>query len=111
MTEVPKCKKCGHPPCPGCETWCDIIADHIFCPSCNESTALYNHDRDKDGDVQECGSCEISFKLDFDEHVDFELCCDSECEYDMPMEDVLAWCAEARDGPVMRIVGSALRSD
>jgi hypothetical protein len=105
LGNAPKCIKCGHEPCPACETWCDLFVKNIYCPKCVKDPKATNHgimrqlqDGDKDGDLIEC-KCGHQWKLDTridDGDVDIDPCCDGECEWDQPMAQVIKWCEKAR---------------
>lgn len=103
--DAPKCIKCGHEPCPACETWCDLFVKNIYCPKCVKNQDAINHgivrqlhDEDQDGDEIRC-QCGQQWKLDTrvdDGDVDIDLCCDGKCEWDQPEEQVIKWCSRAR---------------
>lgn len=99
MTD-PKCIKCGHEPCPACETWCDIVLYNFFCPKC-ESVIGEIGDR-KDGDEVSCTSCGNKWNLRLacegheEDDVDIDLCCDGDCDWDQSEKDVQEWCERQR---------------
>ncbi len=90
---APKCRRCGHEPCPGCETWCDMMVHTIWCPHCEATVSDYTSD--KAGTGQFCQSCNSSFMVN-SKQVDVDPCCDGECDFDVTMEIVHAWCAQER---------------
>lgn len=93
----PKCKKCGHGPCPGCVDWCDVMVWNIYCPKCDE--VLHEiKESEADGDAMECQHCKHDFRLRLpgcnhdDDDIGVDPCCDHECEWDQPMWYVEDWC-------------------
>lgn len=112
VLKEPKCKNCGHPPCPCCGTWCDTLLRECTCPKCAGAFSLddlgedaesltededdsigYDSGLPMEGDSLACPLCKHRFNLIWDEHVEVELCCnDGPCEYDMPAEKVQEWC-------------------
>jgi hypothetical protein len=93
---APKCIRCGHEPCPGCETWCDITLLNIYCPKC-ESVIGEVEDR-KDGDEVSCTKCGDKWNLHLagkghkEDDVDVDLCCDGKCDWNQSEKDVQRWC-------------------
>ncbi len=90
---APKCRRCGHGPCPGCETWCDMMLHTIWCPHCEATVSDYTPEKART--AQFCQSCNSSFMAN-SKQVDVDPCCDGECDFDVPMEIVQAWCAQER---------------
>lgn len=103
---APRCLKCGHVPCPACVTWCDTILTFVTCPACAEHVREYDYDdpaRPQEGQQMTCPHCGKQWALrlppgdetkgSWTQHdLDTDTCCDMECEWDRPMEEVVAWC-------------------
>lgn len=95
---APKCMKCGHEPCPACEVWCDIIVSNIYCPKCEKVVRSLSKE-DKEGQMVKC-ACGHEWGLKIEDDVEnCDLCCDGECEWDQPEEQVIRWCARYRGWP------------
>lgn len=92
----PKCKRCGHRPCPGCVDWCDTMMWNIYCPECEE--VVSEQKDEKDGDEIQCPHCQHKWPLQLVEKgramddIGVDPCCDGECDWDLPMAEVEAWC-------------------
>jgi hypothetical protein len=95
MTD-PKCKKCGHKPCPGCQDWCDVMLHNIYCPSCDEVVCEQGGLRDGIG--MTCTHCSHQWELALvakgrkRDDVGVDACCDMKCEWDRPDAEVQQWC-------------------
>lgn len=80
---APKCVDCGHEPCPHCMDWCDTVTDSAVCLECESVQFL----RPFVGPMpQVCPQCGSALEYDMD------LCCDGECRWDQPGDQVAAWC-------------------
>lgn len=90
---APHCKRCGHEPCPACETWCDMLVRTIWCPHCEAEVSEYTPE--KAGAPQLCQPCQSSFMVNGNQ-VDVDLCCDGKCEFDVSMKTVYDRCAQER---------------
>jgi hypothetical protein len=78
--------------------WCDITVWNIYCPACDEVVEKKT-ERHKRGDEMTCPHCGHDWRLrlwseDSDEDdTEIDLCCDGQCTWDRPQEEVEAWCA------------------
>lgn len=97
---APKCKRCGHKPCPACMDWCDRLLRNIYCPECDEVVGEQG-DRE-DGCHMKCSKCGEAWQLALPKEgrkhddVDIELCCDGECDWDQDEQAVEEWCLRER---------------
>lgn len=93
---APKCKKCGHRPCPGCVDWCDTMMWNIYCPECDEIVCELKGQ--KSGEKMICPHCAHPWSLRVPggegsgDDIGVDPCCDHECDWDLPMAEVEAWC-------------------
>jgi len=92
----PKCKRCGHEPCPGCENWCDRLIRNIYCPECDE--VVCEQGNELDGRWMGCPHCKNEWQLllvktgrKIDD-IGIDACCDHECDWDQDEADVIRWC-------------------
>lgn len=94
---TPHCLDCGHEPCLGCVSWCDTMIRRLACPKCDATFG--NLDEMFIDQVLVCPECAHSFPLsdlagdDGRVPSEVEPCCDGECRWDRPIEEVAAWCA------------------
>ena len=92
---APKCKQCGHEPCPICETWCDMMVRSIWCPHCEAMIASDFTWKNANIKQMSCPSCKKSFKVTAEQE-DLDTCCEGHCDFDASEKDVSAWCAQER---------------
>jgi len=91
---TPLCKKCHHAPCPSCESWCDVVVWRVYCRKCDRVACEVG--RLLDGDPITCQHCGDQWDYDNDQDGEPDLCCEGECEYEQPPDEVAAWCGSYR---------------